>query len=458
MEFSLFFVAQMNPNQFPNGTVNSGSGTHSRSLSQTSFFVKSSLPPLSPLPPGEGSSALSNLNFRTLSMDEIDAGSRGYVSALTSPREHHFHGSNGLPPRKGHRRSNSDVPLGSNMIQPSPHLVPIDSPELLGGRTQRSNKSVGLKRPEMDTNSISKTYAETTLECKQEGAAMEALLDSLMNSCHVDTLNASGPCDKKDTISSSTKMSCGDSSNSESETMSGEGIKRSVIGDTTPQYCHSRSLSMDSGMGSFHIGDLSPKFQSPMGNLADRPSPTDSMNGNMDKISLDFEQLKFNEFELQKILADERLAEISKSDPKRVKRILANRQSAARSKERKVHYIIELESKVKTLQTEVTTLASQMTHLQKDCGELANQNRELKFRIQAMEEQSQLRDDLHEALLAEVQRLKLANMGIRDSQPYLPGKHQMVLPHRLQLPQQIQQLPITTTRTPTTASAALTSA
>ena len=45
-------------------------------------------------------------------------------------------------------------------------------------------------------------------------------------------------------------------------------------------------------------------------------------------------------------------------------RILANRQSAARSKERKMRYIVELEHKVQTLQTEATTLSAQLTLLQ----------------------------------------------------------------------------------------------
>jgi hypothetical protein len=45
-------------------------------------------------------------------------------------------------------------------------------------------------------------------------------------------------------------------------------------------------------------------------------------------------------------------------------RILANRQSAARSKERKIKYTGELERKVQTLQTEATTLSAQLTLLQ----------------------------------------------------------------------------------------------
>lgn len=45
-------------------------------------------------------------------------------------------------------------------------------------------------------------------------------------------------------------------------------------------------------------------------------------------------------------------------------RILANRQSAARSKERKIRYTGELERKVQTLQNEATTLSAQVTMLQ----------------------------------------------------------------------------------------------
>ena len=45
-------------------------------------------------------------------------------------------------------------------------------------------------------------------------------------------------------------------------------------------------------------------------------------------------------------------------------RILANRQSAARSKERKIKYTGELERRVQTLQTEATTLSAQVTLLQ----------------------------------------------------------------------------------------------
>lgn len=50
--------------------------------------------------------------------------------------------------------------------------------------------------------------------------------------------------------------------------------------------------------------------------------------------------------------------------PTYLSRILANRQSAARSKERKVQYIAELEHKVQTLQSETTTMSTQFTKMQ----------------------------------------------------------------------------------------------
>jgi hypothetical protein len=45
-------------------------------------------------------------------------------------------------------------------------------------------------------------------------------------------------------------------------------------------------------------------------------------------------------------------------------RILANRQSAARSKERKMRYTADLEHKAQTLQTENITLSNEVAKLQ----------------------------------------------------------------------------------------------
>ncbi|KAF5736505.1 transcription factor RF2b [Tripterygium wilfordii] len=112
--------------------------------------------------------------------------------------------------------------------------------------------------------------------------------------------------------------------------------------------------------------------------------------------------------EAKKAMAPDKLAELWTLDPKRAKRIIANRQSASRSKERKARYISELERKVQTLQTEATTLSAQLTLFQRDTTGLTSENTELKLRLQAMEQQAHLRDALNEALKKEVGRLKIA--------------------------------------------------
>ncbi|XP_057795495.1 transcription factor VIP1-like [Salvia miltiorrhiza] len=109
----------------------------------------------------------------------------------------------------------------------------------------------------------------------------------------------------------------------------------------------------------------------------------------------------------KKAIAADRLAELALIDPKRAKRILANRQSAARSKERKTRYTSELERKVQTLQSEATTLSAKITLLQRDTSGLTAENKELKLKLQAMEQQAHLRDALNEALRNELQWLKI---------------------------------------------------
>ncbi|XP_061999763.1 transcription factor RF2b [Rosa rugosa] len=128
--------------------------------------------------------------------------------------------------------------------------------------------------------------------------------------------------------------------------------------------------------------------------------------------------------EAKKAMAPEKLAELWAVDPKRAKRILANRQSAARSKERKARYISELERKVQTLQTEATTLSAQLTLFQRDTTGLSSENTELKIRLQAMEQQAQLRDALNDALKKELERLKIATgEALTHTDSYNLGMH-----------------------------------
>ncbi|KAK8934233.1 putative transcription factor PosF21 [Platanthera zijinensis] len=124
----------------------------------------------------------------------------------------------------------------------------------------------------------------------------------------------------------------------------------------------------------------------------------------------------------KKAMSAAKLADLALVDPKRAKRIWANRQSAARSKERKMRYISELERKVQTLQTEATTLSAQLTMLQRDTKGLTAENSELKIRLQTMEQQVHLQDALNNALREEVQRLKLATgQNVAASMNFTPS-------------------------------------
>ncbi|KAG0464222.1 hypothetical protein HPP92_019853 [Vanilla planifolia] len=93
-------------------------------------------------------------------------------------------------------------------------------------------------------------------------------------------------------------------------------------------------------------------------------------------------------------------------DPKRVKRILANRQSAQRSRVRKLQYISELERSVTTLQTEVSALSPRVAFLDHQRSILTVGNSHLKQRIAALAQDKLFKDAHQEALKNEIERLR----------------------------------------------------
>ncbi|KAE8698689.1 Transcription factor RF2a [Hibiscus syriacus] len=435
----------------------------------SSFFSLDSLPPLSPSPYRDSSSmAVSDQVSADVSMDERDGASHSLLppspfSWGNSPRVRES-----LPPRKSHRRSSSDIPFGFNTImQSSPPLIP-----LRGSVSSKENsvvpRPVQLVKKETSWNKGADGNGEGIGERKTEGVVVDTLFSAYMN---LDNIDAIDPCEDKnnngnenhedlDSRASGTKTNGVDSSDNEVESIVNEsgnggqggmnstekrkGNKRSAAGNIAPTGRHYRSVSMDSFMGELNFGDESPKLPPAPGNRPGQLSPRNSTDGNSTAFSLEFGNGEFTEAELKKIMANEKLVEIAMTDPRRAKRILANRQSAARSKERKMRYISELEHKVQTLQTEATTLSAQLTLLQRDSVGLTNQNNELKFRLQAVEQQAQLHDALNEALTAEVRRLKLATQQLGgDSNPsngmvseQLSVNHQMFQLNISQQPQQ----------------------
>ncbi|KAE8667810.1 Basic leucine zipper 61 [Hibiscus syriacus] len=114
-------------------------------------------------------------------------------------------------------------------------------------------------------------------------------------------------------------------------------------------------------------------------------------------------------------------------DPKRVKRILANRQSAQRSRVKKLQYISELERSVTTLQSEVSALSPRVTFLDRQRLMLTVENGALKQRIAALAQDKIFKDAHQEALKREIGRLtqvyqhqqRLKKMNINHPPPSL---------------------------------------
>lgn len=326
-----------------------GTPSHSRSLSQPTFFSLDSLPPLSPPPYVSSLSDPASSNDVTMEERVINSNVR---SSLPSPvargggHEFRVGESSSLPPRKGHRRSSSDVPLGFNaMIQSSPQLVPIGS---RGGMMDRSfsgrETSSGVEKPiqlvkrESEWSKDGGSNVELTGERKSEGDVADDLFNAYMNLENLETLNSSGTEDKDlDSRASGTKTYGGESSDNEVESRvnghliglqrmsSGvsndkrEGVKRRAAGDIAPTVRHYRSLSMDSYMDSLQFEEDTPKVP-PFGNQGTHHSPGGSADANSSKLNFEFGSSEFNEAELKKIMENEKLAEIASLDPKRAKR------------------------------------------------------------------------------------------------------------------------------------------
>lgn len=193
---------------------------------------------------------------------------------------------------------------------------------------------------------------------------------------------------------------------------------------------HARSYSVDQMLAGFNGNeDVLGYMEESL--MTERPRHRHSHSYSMDGSSSMFsKEAGSTSAESSKTVSANKLAELALIDPKRAKRILANRQSAARSKERKMRYIAELERKVQALQTEATTLSAQLAIMQNDTTVLTAENNELKYQLQNLEQQTHLSSALNLALKEEVQRLKVATGEVgkngqirsRDDHPLLSSK------------------------------------
>merc|ERR1711920_7718 len=102
-------------------------------------------------------------------------------------------------------------------------------------------------------------------------------------------------------------------------------------------------------------------------------------------------------------------------DPKRAKRIIANRQSAARSKERRMRYIADLESRCQSLQEETNELNANATEMEAHITALEAENGRLKECVNVLEGQAKVRSAVADALQKEVEQLRRANTLIMQA-------------------------------------------
>lgn len=238
-----------------------------------------------------------------------------------------------LPPRKSHRRSNSDIPFGfSTVLQSSPPLIPLRGREIAKPNPSAVKRETGWER-NVDSNN---NNVEEKKSFSPEGEVVDDLFSAYMNLDNIDAINSTGNEDKNaavtdnrddlDSRASGTKTNGGDSSDNEAESSvneSGdsmqrrEGMKRSAGGDIAPTTRHYRSVSMDSFIGKLNFNDESSKLPPSPGGLM---SPGNSGDGNSAAFSLEFGNGEFSGPELKKIMANEKLAEIAMADPKRAKR------------------------------------------------------------------------------------------------------------------------------------------
>ncbi|XP_073291069.1 bZIP transcription factor 29-like [Primulina huaijiensis] len=147
----------------------------------------------------------------------------------------------------------------------------------------------------------------------------------------------------------------------------GEGLRRVSEGDVSQMNLHQRSVSDDSFMQNTNLDDGFLEIPSypgtlPPGQLLSSITSSSELNSNA--VGTTLGGVAFTGSDMNKIMENHKLSEIALRDPRRAKRILSNRRSAARSKERKLRYVAELEHRNMTLQNENTMLASQLAQLE----------------------------------------------------------------------------------------------
>ncbi|RLM58191.1 hypothetical protein C2845_PM18G07810 [Panicum miliaceum] len=117
----------------------------------------------------------------------------------------------------------------------------------------------------------------------------------------------------------------------------------------------------------------------------------------------------FTDAEKEIIRKDKKLQELMNTDPKKVKRIIADRFSAAKRKAIKDMRIRELERQVEILQGQYNTLSAELPLLQGRCAELETQRNGMGIMMLELERQDSIKTDVccKKKVLQEIHTLEL---------------------------------------------------
>lgn len=297
-----------------------GGSHHARSLSQPAFFSFDALPPLSPTPYREpASSSLSDpITGADVAMDDSAGSAPSFADRWAAGPA--GVGGGGPPPRKTHRRSASDVSFSFSG----------DAQALLfgggGGGGPAFVKREGVWTGDGDRRSESEIAGDDLFSAFMN-------LD-FVNSTDSGFLEKSPAAENRDDLDSrasgsGTKANREESSENEVESsmevsdcsLEKKGAqKRSYGAVGAPR--HSRSVSVDSFMGGLpNFADESLRLPPSPGVISGQHSRSNSLDGSSNPFGFEQGSGDFSGAEMNKIMANEKLAEIAASDPKRAKRL-----------------------------------------------------------------------------------------------------------------------------------------
>ncbi|CAN6195208.1 unnamed protein product [Urochloa humidicola] len=117
----------------------------------------------------------------------------------------------------------------------------------------------------------------------------------------------------------------------------------------------------------------------------------------------------FTDAEMEKIKKEKRLSDLVMTEPRRVKTILCNRASAAKSAERKENHRRGLQQQLQALDTQYSKLHDLAILEQEKLAELESQISKLRMRLEDLGNELNLKEAINETLISSIQSITLAD-------------------------------------------------